>query len=256
MARRSKPNGPAPRVNRKHAVVGRTHARTATRAGRPLRFNPLRAGQWIRHQVELERVDDSSLRQVLTEICESIFTEDVLVRLPARALLVYPRFATGRKVIQSIDETNPVRDFILAGDHPAEDAELQKLCSLEAGDARQPDRNVPSHPAVVAFTLAGGALPHAGTGEGWPLRHTYDGRFPFEGNCNSFKASDYSFHHTQTAGLVCVHPIIDRLWKRYGAMAKTLRARTWKAFGYDPECYFSDRPRNGLRPGFVRFSTE
>ena len=59
--------------------------------------------------------------------------------------------ATGRKVIQSIDETNPVRDFILAGDHPAEDAELQKLYSLEAGDARQPDRKVPSHPAVVAF---------------------------------------------------------------------------------------------------------
>jgi hypothetical protein len=203
----------------------------------------------------LERIDDSNFRQVLTELCESIFTEDILVRLPARALLVSPKFATGRKVIESMDETNSVRDFILAGDHP-EEAELQKLYSLEASDAKQPGRNVPSHPAVVAFTFAGGALPQTGTGDGWPLRHIYDGRFPFEGNCESFKASDYSFHHTQTAGLVCVHPIIDRLWKRYGALGKTLRARAWKAFGYDPECYFSDLPRNGMKPGFVRSSTE
>jgi hypothetical protein len=84
----------------------------------------------------------------------------------------------------------------------------------------------------------------------WRLRHLYDGRFPFPGRERTLNALDDRMHFSQTAGLIALHPTLGPLWKRFGALAKALRARSFVQFGYDPENYFSSASHD--RFGFVK----
>lgn len=205
--------------------------------------NPL---SWVKHQVALD------LNRTVLNCCASIFEEEILVRLAARPLLVYPGLQTRHPQhyrmihpgevgydpeLPPEDNFDPEQFMKVSGDVPQDDPERVKL---ETEDGKRPEESLPPHPVDVAFKLAGGIIP-APT---WTMHHLYDGNFPFEGMEASFNAPEWSFHQTQAAGLVCVHPIIESLWGDFGAIAKTLRARVWIKFGYDPDHFFSTGEHN------------
>jgi hypothetical protein len=200
--------------------------------------HPLR---WMERQVELEAISQEGVKRTILTSCASIYAEDKLVRLAERPLLVYPSLPTKymqhiRMIGPDADEIDPDQFLKVLGDVSTDDPALMEL---EAEDQKQPDESLPPHPFEVAFKLAGGSIPEPAEGMNWTMHHLYEGRFPFEGKTASFNAPEWSFHQTQTAGLVWVHPSMESLWRDFGAIVKTLRARAWVRFGYDPDRYFS-----------------
>ena len=107
-------------------------------------------------------------------------------------------------------------------------------------------------PAIIAYLLTGGERPKRNGRHHWTIHHLYDGKFPYPGNTRpSICAVKNPRHFTQSAGVVAVHPIADALAEEFEAFAWTLRAESFKRFGYDPEGAFSaTQNRYGFAHGY------
>jgi hypothetical protein len=189
---------------------------------------------------------------MIAHLCKALFWNCDLVIRPKQALLLWPRCAAGMNLDPrptSNQPSYPKDLFLEMKDWRHVDTRVWKETF---GDTRYlKSRKAPRHPEKMSFQYAAGISgnwPLSSLRE-WPLRHIYDGRFPFEGKERSLNALQHGYHFSQTAGHVVLHPMIAHLWKRCGAIAKSLRARAFVEFGYDPDEYFRAVPHD--RFGFV-----
>ena len=94
-----------------------------------------------------------------------------------------------------------------------------------------PDRNWWAW-AVAAFRFAKGYRPEPPKGaEQWCTCHLY--------SLDVFLPREQRYHFTQSANLVAVHPVVQSLMAQYPCIAKTLQARAFCAFRYDPANQFA-----------------
>jgi hypothetical protein len=134
----------------------------------------------------------------------------------------------------------PPRERVL-GDE--EQAAYEALVGQEDPDALGPgpDRNWRAW-SVGAFRYAEGCVPQPPEGaEAWTIRHLYVLDAPMV---------EQKYHFTQSANLVAVHPVVHRLLAQYPCILKTLQARAFATFGYDPANQFAPE-REHDNCGFV-----
>jgi len=155
-------------------------------------------------------------------LCKSLYYENLLVRLPMRAVLCrYGMTPQGR--VQTVDETHP-DETIAAMPFPPqvlsreEQADYEAQVGQEDPDALGPgfDRNWWAW-AVAAFRYAGGCKPESPEGtDRWMICHLY--------SLDVSTLADQRYHFTQSANLVAVHPVVQHLMAQYTCVVKTLQA--------------------------------
>lgn len=87
-------------------------------------------------------------------------------------------------------------------------------------------------PAIMAFKLAGGAIPKVkATGRAWHVHHIYDGQFPRAGSAETHAVKSGE-HFTHSGGLVAVHPLAEALAECDPSFACFLRDEAGRRFQY------------------------
>jgi hypothetical protein len=186
----------------------------------PRNFDNLDA--WFR--TELESLPLLSERAVLANVYENL---NDFVRWPHRAILLWE----GR------DRSMKYHRY----------PQTIKLMAMEAKVTLDGRVN---GPAIAAYRIAGGERPpRMGSKNGWSVHHVYSGKFPHPGKAATLHAAHDGRHCSQSAGLVAVHPVADRICDEYPFFTWLLRAMAYERFGYDPDEVFSAEPHDGY--GFV-----
>jgi len=196
----------------------------------PPPFDPNDPNAWLDHIT-------GTLPPFIRSLCKSLYHERLLVRLPSRAVLCnYGMTSRGRVMV--VDEDDPNRTHIemppqkrVLGDE--EQAAYEAQVGQEDPNALGPgpDRNWWAW-AVSAFRYAGGCKPESPQGaDCWQIRHLY--------SLDGFPLREQKYHFTQSADLVAVHPVVQCLMEQYPCIAKTLQARVFCAFQYDPANQFA-----------------
>lgn len=223
-----------------------------------MRFDPQNPYAWIDEIV----VEALPVQLHLRILCMSLYSEDVLVRLPQIAVLgSWGMNADGPMVATADAETNPdpTLEQIVPPKRVIPAEHRQRYNQLVAAEqVARPNDPAPSHHAAAAFKFAGGTVPPTPYGTSWKLRHLYDGTFTGYGDEHFYGAGQQRInalrdhrHYTQSAGMVALHPIANQLWTIYPWIAYTLRARAAVTFRYDPDRAFlpgGERDGRGFAP--------
>lgn len=203
--------------------------------------NPRR---WIAAQIAHDAPPTVPIQNMLYRLCLELYEGNRLVSFAYRSMLLWPRCTPG----ENLD------------DLPAEPKELALTCigpiGLSAYEEKEliaalKERGIsctekyPVHPDRFAFAFARGQHPND-----WTFHHLYDGIVPFHGRKKTLDAQKHGRHFTETAGMVTVHPLVQELYDHCACIRRTLRARSFTQFKYDPDEYFEKgRPHN--ERGFV-----
>jgi hypothetical protein len=208
----------------------------------PPPFDPKNPNAWL---------DDNNenLPPFIRSLCKSLYHENLLVRLPKEAKVCRYGMTSGGRV-GVVDENDP--DWTIAnmpmGDQtlPVGDAEYDALVRQQDPEAQEPWAH-----AVAAFRRMGGYVPQAVPGtEAWQLLHLYEALTRWGAAGNRDEAARAARHYTQSANLVAVHPVVQHLMAQYPCIVKTLQARVFTKFRYDPLDQFAPGRRHDIC-GFV-----
>ena len=207
-------------------------------------FDPNDPNPWLDHISENP--------PFIRSLCKSLYHESFLVRLPLRAWLCDWGMTSQGRVgpmipeLPDADEAGKMLDnWPQAPTVAAGDAKYAALVRQEDPESRQAWAH-----AVAAFKYAEGVVPQAAPGaDAWQLRHVYEPLTRW-GAGGEVEANRAAKHYTQSAGWVALHPLIHHLMAEHPCILKTLQARVFSTFKYDPEELFAPgRAHNNC--GFV-----
>ena len=203
-----------------------------------MQFYPNNPNPWIEAAVRAALCGLPEL--FLLSLCKSLYWEDVLVRFPQQAKLVWQGLRADGTLAEVIGDVETPDDALaainrMAPPHLTVANDDPRLLALVEEDGRVENKPWSRNPAFTAFRYAGGHAPQTPQGEPWVLRLLYSGEQPFVGRTATLTCPEEGNHFTQTAGMVAVHPAIHQLWNTCPAVAHTLRARAFALFGYDPD---------------------
>ena len=200
--------------------------------------------RWIAAQVAQDATPTIPIQNMLYRLCLELYAGNTLVSVPYRSMLLWPRCTPGENLD---DLPSDPKDLALTcvGPMGLLDYEEKALTRELKERGISCTEKCPVHPDRFAFEFAGGECP-----PGWSLHHLYDGVFPFPGRKRVIDARKHGKHFTQTAGIVAVHPVVQEVYDHYACIRRTLRARSFIEFQYDPDHYFAKgRRHNGF--GFL-----
>jgi len=191
---------------------------------------------WVESVIARERIRGLPLQNTLFRLCLTILDSDRLASFAEHDVLLWPGCTSGNDL-----------------DHPAN---RQKDSGLKVGgpiglddDLRKKLRKElsavgidsfaqhPHRPEFFAFKVAGRPF-HSGAEGRWKFHHLYTGQVPFPARKKTLDARKHGYHFTQTAGMTCLHPIVDELLPHHPCLLYALRARSYLSYGYDPDHYF------------------
>jgi hypothetical protein len=188
--------------------------------------------RWIECQVSRDNPTALPLQQMLYTLCTNLYSEDTLASFARRGILIWPRCTPGSNLDGLPDDAKAL-SFYTAG-VGLKEYEKKRLEDELKKRGIQSLENFPIGPEQFSFTFAGGQL-YAG----WIFHHIYDGTSALGKGKKTLNARHHGLHFTQTAGMVAIHPIVEALYDYFPCIKRTLRARSFKEFGYDPDRYFS-----------------
>lgn len=188
--------------------------------------------RWIECQVSRDIPTSLPLQQMLFSLCVDLYSANTLVHFAARSMLIWPRCTPGENLDGLPDDAKEL-SFSSAGAGIPEYAKKRLQQELTERGITSLER-CPVDPDRFSFRFADGfILP------GWHFHHIYDGTSPLGRGKKTLNARHHGLHFTQTAGMVAIHPIVEALYDYFPCIKRTLRARSFKEFRYDPDRYFS-----------------
>jgi hypothetical protein len=184
--------------------------------------------RWVECQVSRDTPTSLPLQQLLFTLCIDLYLTNTLVRFAARSLLIWPRCTPGENLDGLPDDAKEL-SFYSAGAGIPEYAKKRLQQELTERGITSLER-CPVDPDRFSFRFADGfILP------GWHFHHIYDGTSPLGRGKKTLSARHHGLHFTQTAGMVAIHPIVEALYDYFPCIKRTLRARSFKKFEYDPD---------------------
>jgi hypothetical protein len=209
------------------------------------KFDLNRWEDWTKSQIAQDQLLRCvPIQNMIFELCRELYESSRLASFASRPLLLWPRCTPGENLDRWPDDPRDVGLTCLAPQEiPESDTERLKSALARVGLTSL--ESYPVQPDRFAFEFADGRIP-----EGWTFHHLYDGQVRFDDRKRTLDAQKHGTHFTQTAGMTAVHPMIEELYPYYPCIPKVLRARAFRAFGYDPDNYFSSAAKDDL--GFIQ----
>lgn len=189
--------------------------------------------RWIECQVSRDNPTSLPLQQMLFKLCVDLYSANTLVEFAARSMLIWPRCTLGENLDGLPEDAKAVSFYCAAAGFSEHDKQRLEHKLKERGITSL--ERYPIDPERFSFSFAGGY-----NHPEWSFHHIYDGTSPLGKGKKTLNARHHGLHFTQTAGLVVIHPIVEALYDHFPCIRRTLRARSFKKFGYDPDRYFSN----------------
>jgi hypothetical protein len=199
--------------------------------------------EWLQAQVNRDRPRSIPIHNMLLELCCELYAGHRLVSFARQGILLWPRCTPGENLDPLPDDAQEQVLDSLVSAHLSENEKESlgnELSKVGVGSIEQ----YPAHPERFAFKFAGGWLQ-----QDWFFKHLYDGSIALGSAKKRLNALKRGKHFTQTAGMAAIHPIVQELYEAYPCLRRTLQARSFASFGYDPEHFFSQCEHTAF--GFV-----
>lgn len=188
--------------------------------------NPRR---WIAAQIAHDAPPTVPIQNMLYRLCLELYEGNRLVSFAYRSMLLWPR-CTPAENLDDLPAEPKELALTCIGPIGLSDYEEKQLMGALKERGISATEKFPVHPDRFAFAFARGQHPND-----WTFHHLYDGILPFHGQRKTLDARKHGRHFTETAGMVTVHPLVQELYDHRACIRRTLRARSFTQFKYDPD---------------------